>query len=54
MVLEADNFVYANEAKITYLKLAYRDVWQNATSILNKDKYVINPLYNGLEVILCV
>lgn len=54
MVLEADNFVYANEAKITYLKLAYRDVWQNATSSLNKDKYVINPLYNGLEVILCV
>ena len=54
MVLEADNFVYANEAKISYLKLAYRDVWQNATSSLNKDKYVINPLYNGLEVILCV
>ena len=54
MVLEADNFVYANETKITSLKLAYRDVWQNATSILNKDKCVIHPLYNGLEIILCI
>ena len=56
MVLEAANFLCANETKksITSLKLAYRDVWQNANNILNKDKCVIHLLFNGPKVVLCI
>ena len=32
-------------------KLGSQNFWQNASSVLNKDKSAIRPLFNGLEVL---
>ena len=52
-VLEAAKLAYANETKdsITYQKLGSCDFWRIANSVLNKGKYAITPLFNGLEVL---
>ena len=52
-VLEAAKLAYATKTKepITSQKLASRDFWQIANSILNKSKSAISPLFNGLEVL---
>ena len=48
-VLEAAKLAYANKTKesITSQKLASRDFWQIANSILNKSKSAIPCLFNG-------
>ena len=52
-VLEAAKLAYANKIKesITSQKLASRDFWRIANSVLNKGKYAIPSLFNGLEVL---
>ena len=52
-VLEAAKLAYANETKesITSQKLGSRDFWQIASSILNKGKSAIPPLFNGPKVL---
>ena len=52
-VLEAAKLAYANKAKesITSQKLSSRDFWQVASSLLNKVKSAIPPLFNGLEML---
>ena len=52
-VLEAAKLAYANKTKesITSQKIGCRDFWQIANSVLNKGKYAIPPLFNGLEVL---
>ena len=52
-VLEAAKLAYATKTKesITSQKLGSRDFWQIANSVLNKGKYAIPPLFNGLEVL---
>ena len=51
-VLEAAKLAYANKTKqsITSQKLGSRDFWQTASSVLNKGKSAITPLFNGQEV----
>ena len=43
----------ANKTKesITYQKLASRDFWRIANSVLNKGKSAIPPLFNSREVL---
>ena len=52
-VLEAAKLAYATKIKesITSQKLGSRDIWQIASSVLNKGKSAIPPLFNGLEVL---
>ena len=52
-VLEAPKLAYANKAKesITFQKLASRDFWRIANSVLNKGKSAIPPLFNRPEVL---
>ena len=52
-VLEAAKLAYVNKTKesITSQKLGSLDFWWIADSILNKGKYAILPLLNGLEVL---
>ena len=52
-VLEAAKLPYANKTKesITSQKLGSRDFWQIASSVLNKGKSAIPPLFNGPEVL---
>ena len=52
-VLEAAKHAYANETKksITFQKLDSRNFWRIANSVLYKGKFVIPPLFNGLEVL---
>ena len=52
-VLEAAKFAYTTKTKesITSQKLALRDFWQIANSVLNKGKYAIPPPFNGQEVL---
>ena len=51
-VLEASKIAYVNKTKdsITSQKLCSRDFWQIANSVLNKGKFPIPCLFNGLEV----
>ena len=52
-VLEAAKLAYANKTKesITSRKFGSRDFQQIASSVFNKDKSAIPPLFNGLEVL---
>ena len=52
-VFEAAKLTYANKTKesITSQKLASRDFWRIANSVLNKGKSAIPPLFNGPEVL---
>ena len=52
-VLEAAKLAYANKTKqsITSQKLASRDFWRIANSVLNKGKSAIPPLFNWPEVL---
>ena len=52
-VLEAAKLANANKTKesITSQKLGSRDFWRIASSVLNKDKSAIPPLFNGPEVL---
>ena len=52
-VLEAAKLAYANITKefITSQKLGSQDFWRIASSVLNKGKSVIPPLFNDLEVL---
>ena len=52
-VLEAARLAYANKTKvsITSQKLGSRDFWQIASSVLNKGKSAIPPLFNSPEVL---
>ena len=52
-VLEAAKIAYANKRiePIASQKLGFCDFWQIASSILNKDKSTIPPLFNGPEVL---
>ena len=52
-VLEAAKLAYATKTKesTTSQKIGSQDFWQIANSVLNKDKSVILPLFNGPEVL---
>ena len=52
-ILEAAKLAYANKANesITSQKLSSHDFWQIASSLLNKVKSAIPPLFNDLEVL---
>ena len=52
-VLKASKLTYANKTKesITSQKLASRDFWRIANSVLNKGKCAISPLFNRLKVL---
>ena len=52
-VFEAANLAYANTTKdsITYQELNSRDLSRIATSVPNKSKSGIPPLFNGSEVL---
>ena len=52
-VLEVAKLAYANKTKesITSQKLDSRDFWQIASSVINKGKSAMPPLFNGLEVL---
>ena len=52
-VLEAAKLAYVNKTKesITSQKLGSHDFWQIASSVLNKGKSAIPPLFNGPEVL---
>ena len=52
-VLEAAKLAYANKTKesITSQKLASRDFWPIASSVVNKGKSAVPPLFNSLEVL---
>ena len=51
--LEAVKLAYANKTKgsITSQKLGSHDFWQIDSSVLNKGKSAVPPLFNGLEVL---
>ena len=51
--LEAAKLAYSNKTKeyITSQKLGTRNIWQIGNSVLNKGKFAIPPLFNGLEVL---
>ena len=53
MVLEAAKLAYANITKESVIsqKLASREFWRIANSVLNKGKSAIPPLFNGPEVL---
>ena len=53
MVLEATNLGYASKTKesITSQKLDPQNLWGIATSVFNKGKSALPPLFNGLEVL---
>ena len=55
-VLEGAKLTYANKTKesITCQKLGSRDFWQIASSVLNKGKSAIPPLFNSVEVLSSV
>ena len=55
-VLEAAKLAYATETKesISSQKLGSWDFWRIATSVPNKGKSAIPPLFNGLEVLSSV
>ena len=55
-VLEAGKFVYTNKTKesINSQKLGSQDFLWIANSVLNKSKFAITSLLNGLEVLLSV
>ena len=55
-VLEAAKLAYATKTKesITSQKLGSRDFWRIATSVPNKGKSTIPPLFNRLEVLSSV
>ena len=36
---------------LTSQKLAFGNFWRIANNVLNKGKFAINPLFNGLEVL---
>ena len=52
-VIEAAKLAYANKTKesITSQKLGSQDFWRIASSVLNKGKPAIPPLFNGPEVL---
>ena len=52
-VLEAVKLAHANKAKesITSQKLGCHDFWRITSSVLNKGKSSISPLFNGPEVL---
>ena len=52
-VLEAAKLAHASKTKesITSQKLGSRDFWRIASSVLNKGKSAIPPLFNGQEVL---
>ena len=52
-ILEADELAYVIKTKefITSQELGSRDFWRIANSVLNKDRSVIPPLFNGPEVL---
>ena len=52
-VLEAAKLAYANKTKesITSQKLACRDFWRIANSVIKNCKSAIRPLFNGPEVL---
>ena len=52
-VLEAIKLAYANKRKesIPSQKLAYGDFQGIANSALNRNKYAITPLFNGLQIL---
>ena len=52
-VFEAAKLTYVNKTKesITSQKLGSRDFWRIASSVLNKGKSAIPPLFNGPEVL---
>ena len=51
--LEAAKLAYTNETKdsTTLQKLSTQDFWQIGNSVLNKSKFAMPPLFNGLEVL---
>ena len=52
-VVEAAKLAYANKTKesITSQKRGSQDLWQISSSVLNKGKSAIPPLFNGPEVL---
>ena len=52
-VLEVAKLAYAYKTKesITSHKLGFREIWRIASSVLNKGKAAIPPLFNGPEVL---
>ena len=52
-VLQAAKLIYSNKTKefIYSQKLGPQDFWQIASSVLNKGKSAIPPLFNGQEVL---
>ena len=52
-VLEAAKLAHANKAResITSQKLGCHDFWRITSSVLNKGKSAISPLFNGPEVL---
>ena len=54
-VLEAAKLAHANKTKESIIsqKLGSQDFWRIASSILNKGKSAIPPLFNGPEVLTC-
>ena len=52
-ILEADELAYVIKTKefITSQELGCRNFWRIANSVLNKDRSVIPPLFNGPEVL---
>ena len=52
-VLEAAKLAYVNKTKesITSQKLGSRDFWRIASSVLNKGKFAIPPLFKDPEVL---
>ena len=49
--LEAAKLLMLLKEYIISQKLGSQNFWQNASSVLNKDKSAIRPLFNGLEVL---